>query len=247
MKRSNRNAVSNKENLRKMIGCDTPFTVKEAYNAIRTKLMFSSQGEKCPIYVITSPLSGDGKTINVINLAICFSQTGKRTLIIDADMRKPSVNKYFKLSRENGLSEYLAGITDQVHIHSTETDNLYVLTSGNIPPNPSELLGTHKMDFLISFVSANFDYVFIDTPPVNVVTDATVFASKVTCYVLVIRNGDADLETVSSAVVTLQQLGAKIAGFALNDISGKGTGYYGKNNYSAKYDRYKYGYAVAGK
>ena len=183
----NTGTVFSREDPKKMLCAESPFVVKEAYSSIRTNLMFTQQGEACPIFVVTSPTANNGKTINSINLAISFAQMGKRTLLIDADMRNPTIHRMFSIPVKNGLSEILAGLTDNITVSKTEIENLSILTSGKIPPNPTELLASPRMDKLLSFVKEHYDCVFIDTPPVNLVTDATVFAQKSTGYVLIVK------------------------------------------------------------
>ena len=103
-----------KSDQKKILCTDSSFAVKEAYNAIRTNLLFTQQGEKCPIFVVTSPTANNGKTINSINLAVSFAQMGKRTLLIDSDMRNPTIHRMFSIPVKNGLSEILAGLTDNI-------------------------------------------------------------------------------------------------------------------------------------
>ena len=141
-----------KSDPKKILCQNSPFAVKEAYNAIRTNLLFTQQGEKCPIFVVTSPTANNGKTINSINLAVSFAQMGKRTLLIDADMRNPTIHRMFSISVKNGLSEILAGLTDNISVSKTDVENLSVLTAGKIPPNPAELLSSARMDKLLEFV-----------------------------------------------------------------------------------------------
>lgn len=225
---------------RKMLGPDTPFVIKEAYNAIRTSLLFTQKGERCPVFVVTSPDANNGKTINTINLAINFAQMGKRTLIIDSDMRNPTVHRMFSIPVTNGLSEILAGLTDNITVSKTNVENLSILSSGKIPPNPAELLSSPRMDKLLSFVKGHYDCVFIDTPPINLVTDASAFAGKVTGYVMIVKAGNTDIPEVRAAVDALESIGAEIVGFILNDATPDRKKYY---SYYRKYDRkYKYGY-----
>lgn len=235
----------NKDSKKKRMTISSPFAIKEAYSSIRTKLLYIGQGEKCPIYIISSPMPGDGKTINAINLAISYSQLGKKTLIIDGDMRNPTVHKYFDKQRGVGLSELLAGLTEQLNICETDVENLWMLSSGDIPPNPAELLSSRKFDDLLKAARNLFDCVFIDTPPIEMVTDATVVAGKVTGYILIIRMGSSDINVVKNSVSSLERIGAKIVGFILNDVNGKSEvykSYYSKQDY--KYD-YKYSYSAA--
>ncbi len=228
----------------KLLTASSTFAVKEAYNSIRTNLLFTQQGEKCPIFVVTSPTANNGKTINSANLAINFAQMGKKTLVIDADMRNPSLHKLFSLSSRNGLSEILAGLTDNITVTKTDIENLSVLTSGKIPPNPTELLSSPRMDKLLDFVKEHYDCVFIDTPPVNIVTDATVFSQKATGYVIIVKTDTTNVPELKTTVSTLQGINANILGFILNDANSEKKKYY---SYYRKYSRnysynYKYSY-----
>jgi capsular exopolysaccharide synthesis family protein len=229
-----------KSDPKKILCADSSFNVKEAYNSIRTNLLFSQQGEKCPVFVITSPTANNGKTINTINLAVSFAQMGKKTLLIDSDMRNPTMHRMFSIPVKNGLSEILAGLTDNISVSKTGIENLSVLTAGKIPPNPAELLSSSRMDKLLDFVREHYDYVFIDTPPINIVTDSTLFAQKITGYILIVKSDTTNITDVKATVSGLEQIEANILGFILNDVNSdrkKYYSYYRKYNYS-----YKYGY-----
>lgn len=224
----------------KLLNQNSIFAVKEAYNSIRTNLLFTQQGEKCPIFVVTSPTANNGKTINSANLAINFAQMGKKTLVIDADMRNPSLHKLFSLSSRNGLSEILAGLTDNITVTKTGIENLSILTAGKIPPNPTELLSSPRMDKLLDFVKEHYDCVFIDTPPINIVTDATVFAQKTTGYILIVKTDTTNVPELKASVTTLQSINANILGFIINDTNSEKKKYY---SYYRKYSRsYSYNY-----
>ncbi|HBA93704.1 MAG TPA: capsular biosynthesis protein [Ruminococcaceae bacterium] len=229
----------------KLLKGNSSFAIKEAYNAIRTNLMFTQHGDKCPIFVITSPMANNGKTINSANLAISFAQMGKKTLIIDSDMRNPSLHKLFGLSSKNGLSEILAGLTDNISVSKTDIENLSVLTAGKIPPNPAELLASERMDKLLDFVREHYDCVFIDTPPVNLVTDATVFAQKTTGYILIIKTDTTKLPELKVTVNTLETLNSSILGFIINDINSNKKRYYSYYTKYSKYYAYNYKYSYS--
>lgn len=229
-----------KTDSKKILRPNSSFQVREAYNTIRTNLMFTQHGEKCPVFVVTSPTANNGKTINSINLAVSFAQMGKKTLLIDSDMRNPTIHRLFSISMKNGLSEYLAGLTDNVSFSKTEIENLSLLTAGKIPPNPAELLTSPRMDKLLEFAKEHFDYVFIDTPPVNIVTDSTTFAQKSTGYIIIVKTDTTNTNDVKLVVSNLKQIGANVLGFVLNDVTSekkKYYTYYKKYNYS-----YNYGY-----
>lgn len=241
-KKSGSNSIHTTDST-KLLTASSTFAVKEAYNSIRTNLLFTQQGEKCPIFIITSPTANNGKTINSANLAINFAQMGKKTLVIDADMRNPSLHKLFSLSSRNGLSEILAGLTDNITVTKTDIENLSVLTSGKIPPNPTELLSSPRMDKLLDFVKEHYDCVFIDTPPINIVTDATVFAQKATGYILIVKTDTTNIPELKTTVSTLQGINASILGFILNDANSEKKKYY---SYYRKYSRsYSYNYKYA--
>lgn len=232
-----------RNDIKKMLSPESPFVVKEAYSSIRTNLMFTQKGENCPIFVVTSPTANNGKTINSINLAISFAQMGKRTLLIDADMRNPTVHRMFSVPVKNGLSEILAGLTDNITVSKTEIENLSLLTSGKIPPNPAELLASPRMDKLLSFVKEHYDCVFIDTPPVNLVTDATVFAQKSTGYILIVKANVSDNSDVKTALSNIESIDGNVLGVILNDISTSRHKYYSYyRKYDYKYGGYSYGY-----
>lgn len=238
--KNNNKKTVNSTDPKKLLRNESSFAVREAYNAIRTNLLFTMQGEKCPIFVVTSPTANNGKTINSANLAVNFAQMGKKVLLIDADMRNPSLHKLFSLSSRNGLSEILAGLTDNITVSKTEIENLSVLTSGKIPPNPAELLASPRMDKLLSFVKDHYDCVFIDTPPVNIVTDSTVFAQKATGYIVIIKTDTTNVPELRMAVETLQNVGSNVIGFILNDANSEKKKYY---SYYRKYNKnYAYNY-----
>jgi capsular exopolysaccharide synthesis family protein len=236
----------NQDSVKRLLNDNTPFAVKEAYNSIRTKLVFMTHEEACPVYAMTSALPSDGKSINAVNLAITYAQLGKRTLIIDGDMRKPTLHRYFDCGHSGGLSEVLAGISSDVDVRSTSFDNLSFLPAGDIPPNPAELLGSSKVDELIGFLKQHFECIFIDCPPVEVVTDATLLSNHVSGYIFVVRSGKLRAADLKHAVSGILDVKGRILGFLLNDISGMAQNYYRKgyygSRYSYKYYRYKYDY-----
>ena len=244
-KKTSENKASHfsKDDQKKILCQASPFVVKEAYSSIRTNLLFSQQGEDCPVFVVTSPTANNGKSINSVNMAVSFAQMGKKTLLIDADMRNPTLHRLFSIPVKNGLSEILAGLTDSITVSKTDIENLSVLTAGKIPPNPSELLASERTDKLLAFVKQHYDCVFIDTPPVNLVTDPTAFATKSTGYIMVIKSGVTDTQSTKKAVESLQSLGANIVGFVLNDATeANGMKYYSYGKYRGYKYKSKYGY-----
>ncbi len=226
----------------------SPFAIKEAYNSIRTKLIFTGKGEKCPVFAVTSSLASDGKSTNAVSLAVSIAMAEQRVLLIDADMRKPSVHRYFGLECKNGLSEILAGLTTEIKLRSTDTEGLSVLTAGQIPPNPAELLGSKQLDMLLDYVRQYFDYVIIDTPPAGILSDAATIAKYCDATLYVVRQDLANSTQILNAIQSLVSVGTDIIGCVLNQTQAGTTRYgygskygsYGYNNYGYKGYGYKY-------
>ena len=227
----------------KILNAETSFHVKEAYKAARTNTMFSLAGKGCKKIAITSSFPGEGKSTTCLNLAITFAQTGSKVLVIDGDMRKPTVHKKLDMINENGLSHLLGDFCklEEAIIHTTY-ENLDVITSGHIPPNPAELLASESMSQLLGELEQRYDYIFIDTPPLNLVTDATVLSSIVSGTALVVRQGITHHKDIQDALGKLEFSHAKILGFILHEVK-EGKGAYGKYGKYSKYSRYSsYGY-----
>lgn len=226
---------SKKIQINKILNPDSPFVLREAYNSIRTNLRFTGRGEKCPVYAVTSANATEGKTLNSINLAIAFSQIDKRTLVIDADMRKSSMSSMLNIELIDGLSEYLAGIVDTPFI-TEYLDNLSVISSGEIPPNPAELLSSDRWHEFLENCKKEYDIIFIDLPPAGIVADALLLAKEVTAYVLIIRERVSKFDREKLMVRKLETLGANICGFIYNGISMKSRDYtykyYGKEYFN---------------
>lgn len=222
-----------------VINSKSSFDVVEAYKATRTNLMFmlGNRDKKCKTVAFTSSFMAEGKSTSCINLAITFAQTGSKVLIIDADMRKPKVNRAFNVANAPGLSDKLSGFADEC-IYEISKDNLYVMTAGTIPPNPAELLASENMENLIAELEEKFDYVFIDTPPVGLVTDAVIIANRVMGTIIVSRQNITTKDYLRDTVETLERTGTKILGIILNDVNYEKSSY----RYSKKYS-YKYGYS----
>ena len=219
----------------------TAFAISEAYKAARTNIMFSLKDKKeCKIIAVTSANPGEGKSTNAINFAVSFAQMGERVAIIDGDMRKPSVHKYFDIKNKKGLSNILGGFESVADcIYHDDVTGLDVITSGHIPPNPAELLSSGEMDTLLETLSGRYDYIIIDTPPVNIVTDVTVLSKKVDGVILIVRHNVTSTDSIERCINTLNFTGAKILGFVINSIDI--TSYRGKYSYKRMYRRgYKY-------
>lgn len=210
----------------------------EAYRMARTNLFYSGSGEGM-VFGVTSASPGDGKSLTCANLAISFAMSGKRVLLIDCDMRKPTQKTAFEATSENGLSEYLAGVVAEPEIIETTHDGLCLLTSGRCPPNPAELLFRPRFAELIARVKDEYDFVFVDLPPVGIISDATVVAPHIGAYVLVARVGRSDHRMLRNTVEAIEGVGGKIAGFVLNDVlESTAGGYGGYGKYGRYYRKY---------
>ena len=194
--------------------------ISEAYRILRTNLQFLNPDAPLKTILVTSSGPSEGKTTTAANLAITMAQVGARTLIVDADLRRPMVNGVFGIPQEPGLTELLVKGGDlQKAMVSTDIDNLFILPAGTIPPNPSELLSSQKMKRLIQEMKNCCDLVILDCPPVITVTDAAVLAAEADCVLLVVHSGKTDREAARRAKTLLTNVKAKIAGTVLNNIS----------------------------
>ncbi len=227
------------------------FKVEESYKSIRANITFSLMKKGCKKIVFTSSVAGEGKTTTTINLAISFAQAGQKVLLIDGDLRKPKIHQYFSISNTPGLTDYLgstvsASNQDRVDlfsiVHLTEYENLSVICSGSIPPNPAEILGSEPMANFLDDVSNDFDYIIIDTPPINIVSDALPIIRESDGVVLVVRYNQSTHPEVEKAIAALEFIDAKILGFVVNFVETKSGGKY---NYG-KYSKYRYGYGYGG-
>lgn len=236
------------EDRRLILGDQSPFALSEAYRKARTNMMYLPIDDGCQKVAVTSSLPAEGKTLCSVNLAIVLAQSGKRVLLVDADMRKPRVERLLDLTPPGGagLSEYLAGMTEGPTIVPAGRNGLDVLASGKIPPNPAELLSSPRVQQLFDGLKERYDHILLDTPPVSVVTDATVLSSRINGYLMVARAGYSDLEVMKTSVQALEQVGATIHGFVLTELEPKSGRYgYGKYGRYGRYDAYsRYGAAA---
>ncbi|WP_353949002.1 CpsD/CapB family tyrosine-protein kinase [Sporolactobacillus sp. Y61] len=192
-------------------------TTAEQYRTIRTNIDFSHVDSDLKTIMFTSAGPGEGKSTTAANVATVMAQQGKRVLLIDADMRKPTMHYTFRLINTQGLTTLLTKRTtfDET-IQKTEVENLFILTSGPIPPNPAELLSSVVMESFIKHALTLFDTVIIDTPPVLAVTDAQILANLCDGTVLVVRSGETEKEAALKAKDLLSKAKAKVLGVVLN-------------------------------
>ena len=206
----------------------TPFIIQEAYRTARTNIIFSlaDSNEKCKVLCITSANAGEGKTTTALNLAITFAQTGSKVLLIDADLRKPRIHQYLGVVKSDGLTTVLSKQKEfEDVVYHNLRPGLDCMTSGSIPPNPAELLGSESMEKLLDKLKIQYDYILIDTPPVTVVTDAVALSGYVSGIMLVVREGFTNYESIDQALSLLNIAKAKLIGFFINDIDAMSMNY----------------------
>ena len=213
---------------RQILNKNTNFTIQEAYKRLRTNIRFCIRDQKCKKFCLTSGYAGEGKSITLLNLAISIAQTGKKVLLIDADLRRPAVARLLVEKASPGLSEVLAGEVNAFDAIRPEAyPNLDILFSGEIPPNPSEILSSERMQELIESSTEKYDYILVDTPPVNVVTDACVIANLLDGVMLLAWQNRSKKDSIRQAVSNLQLTGANILGYILNGVVSDDNRYYG--------------------
>lgn len=201
--------------------------ISEQYRTIRTNIEFSTIDQELKTIMVTSTSPGEGKTTTASNLAVVMAQQGKRVLLIDADLRKPAIHYTFRLTNTQGLTSVLSKhIQLEEGIHKTEVPNLDVLPSGPIPPNPTEMVGSAAMAYLLKELSTYYEMIIIDSPPTLAVADSQVMANRVDGTVLVVQSGGTDKEAALKAKEQLIKAKAKLLGVVLNRKEVKGSSYY---------------------
>ena len=219
----------------KMITVTDPTSVDtEQFNTIRTNIKFSNVDKDYKTLMVTSSSMSEGKSTVSANIATAFAKQGLHTLLVDSDLRRPTINATFGIDNPQGLSNYLSERNFDINsiIYKTSVKNLYVMPSGPIPPNPSELIGSKRMAELIKKLSEQLDLVIFDAPPVLSVTDAQIVSTNVDGTILVVRANKTEKNAVKEAVRLIKQVGGHIIGTVLNDVEVKGSGYYGYYGYS---------------
>lgn len=225
----------------------SPWSIKEAYKVLRTNVLFSLPGEGHRVIAVTSAFASDGKTTNAVNTAISLGALDKKVLLIDCDMRKPSVDSMLQIQATPGLSDLLAGLDRFGNVlQHTQEAGIDVISAGNIPPDPTLLLQGGEMYKLLEKVRDLYDYVILDFPPVTTVTDAVLLSELVDGYLIVVRHARTDYRAVVDTVQQLRFAKANIIGFIYNDYSLENKKYsygsYGYGKYRSRGYGYGYGY-----
>lgn len=225
------------------------FFIREAYKTLRTNVSFAlGADDKSKVIIVSSSLQSEGKSITAINLAISYAMANHKVLVIDCDLRRPKLARLMQLNAKVGLSNLLLDPKlKQKAILPSGIDNLDVLLSGSIPPNPSELLGSSRMQELLEELRESYDYIFLDSPPINIVTDTVVLAPKSDGVLFLVRANKSECGAVAYGVKQLEYSKAKILGFVLNGVDMEKTHYGSKKYGYRRYFRYsRYGYGGYG-
>ncbi len=220
----------------RVIGEETPFAIKEAYNTLCANVLFTTNGEGCPVYAVTSSAKNEGKSLNSINLAKSMAGFGKKVLLIDADMRNSSVLRELgkrDLDTDEGLSNYLASLIEDPKIVNID-ENFDVMPAGTVPPNPAQLLASDRFTDMLCEMKKRYSLIVIDLPPVGLLSDGLLIKDNVLGYVLVVRNGSSKLTQEKSMISELERTDTNVIGFVMNAVNAKGQSY-------KKYG-YSYGY-----
>ena len=198
----------------------------EAYRSLRSNIEYSSFDDEYRAIVVTSSVPGEGKSTTSGNLALSLAQSGNKVLLVDCDMRKPSIHQKFKISNMSGTAELLLRKESFEDVANFYNENLTIITAGKIPPNPSEMLSSRAMTAFIKEMKKEFKYIILDTPPLQAVTDAQVLSTKADGVLIVVRAGSTKREMVLNSVDLIKKVHGKIIGTVLNGVENKKNNYY---------------------
>jgi len=228
LKRNNRNRRTKLNKERSLIThYDPKSVISEQYRTIRTNIQYSLIDEELKTLMVTSAGPGEGKSTTISNLAVVMAQQGNHVILVDADLRKPTVHHTFRSTNTRGLTNVLTRQSDiDEVIAKTEIERLSILPSGPIPPNPSELLSSKMMGRTVQYLSEQFDIVLFDCPPILAVTDAQILANYCQGVILVVKSRATEIEAAQKAKEQLQHVNAKLLGVVLNDREMNGGTYY---------------------
>lgn len=215
------------------------FTAAEQYRLLRTNLSFAfPENEGCKIIGVTSSMRGEGKSTTAVNLSYVLAESGKKVLLVDGDLRIPTVAKKMEMEATYGLTDLLRkeAPLQLETLKSPHNENWYIMSSGMLPPNPSELLGSKRMEDALKELSEHFDYIVLDLPPVNLVSDALAVSKYITGMILVVRQEYTEKKELDNCIRQLRLSNVNVLGCVMNNAS-EGRGYYSKYRYQ-RYSRY---------
>lgn len=198
----------------------------EAYRSLRTNIQYSSFDKEYKTIVVTSSNPGEGKSITAGNLALTLAEGEAKVLLVDCDMRKPSVHKNFRVTNTHGLSDVLLQKKKVMDVAHNYKGNLYIVTAGKIPPNPAEMLASKSMTLFLEEMKNHFDYIVLDTPPVHAVADPQILSTKADGTLFVVRAGVTKKDDVQSSISTLKKVNADIIGTVLHAVENSKNKYY---------------------
>ena len=231
---------------RNLLSAQSDFFVREAYKTLRTNVSFAlAEKEGCPVIMVTSAFQNEGKSITALNLAISYAMADRKVLIIDCDLRRPKVARLLDEKGTVGLTNLIMNPKLRAEaIRPTKITGLDAILAGDIPPNPSELLGSSRMGRLLQELREEYDVIVLDSPPVNVVIDAVVLAPQSDGVLFLVRANYSERSAVMRAVEHMEYAKAKVLGFVLNEVENEKNPFkYGKyrGRYYGRYGRYGYG------
>ena len=232
--------VADENTVKKTLHKNLEFTASEQYKLIRANLDFTlPPDEKCPVIGVTSSVRGEGKSTTAVNLSYAFAEKGHKVLLIDGDLRIPSVAKKLEIDSTLGLADLLRGKGAQIsEIKPYLLDNWFVMPSGDIPPNPSELLGSGRMEKLLNKLKESFEYIVIDLPPVNAVSDTISISKLISGMILVIREEYTEKKDLERCFRQLKLSNVNILGCVMNEAKDESSSY-GKYRRRKHYKYYK--------
>lgn len=201
--------------------------IAEAYRNIRTNIQFANIDENIKTIMVTSSTQGEGKSTTISNIAITLANLGKKVILIDCDFRRPKIHKNFNLTNKKGMTDILLENSSyHGYVQKGIIDNIDILTAGQIPPNPAEMLSSNRMKRIIEEIKNDYDYVLIDTPPVVVVTDGAIISTFCDGVILVCASGSIEIDLAKRAKENLEKVNANILGVVLNKLPLKSNSYY---------------------
>ena len=215
----------------------SPFSVQEAYKTLRTNISFSLPGSECKCIGIISANRGDGKSTIASNLAISLGQIKKKVVLIDCDLRLPTIAKKFEIQSVPGLSNYLSGGVDEIPVVHETARGIDIIPSGNIPPDSTTLISSQMMIELINQLKQTYDYVVFDFPPINIVSDAAILSEIIDGYLLVVRHKTSEYQMINETIRRMRFADAKVIGFVYNG-KGEEKKYYKRGRYGKYYSKY---------